>query len=221
MKYLWDEKNREGYNNRSGFYKTKNELDFILKHLNTCPNIILDMGGGSGRFAKPLIQRGHDVTVVDLNAEAIELCKESGIIKAYCRDIRDLLPEKFDVVTAIELFLVTTPLEVFNAAYDQLKTDGILIFVGTNKRSWRYKLHNLRKRKSKNFGELTIDEYLELLKWSRFELIDIKGFNWMPFRVNSNNILIPLFTFIERILGLGRWLNQSPWLLVACRKKEN
>jgi SAM-dependent methyltransferase len=219
--YLWDQFNPSGYYNRMGFYKTKLELDFILRHVNANKQVILDIGGGSGRFAVPLIQNGHEVTVVDLNAEAIRLCKERGIKNAFCKDIRDLQPAEYNVVIAIELFLVTSPSEVFNAAYKQLKKDGIFIFVGTNKKSWRNKLHNLRKKKSKNLGELTIEEYKGLLNLSKFEQIDIKGFNWMPFRVNSNNILIPFFALIEKILKLGSWLNQSPWLLVACRKIGN
>jgi SAM-dependent methyltransferase len=219
--YLWDQFNPSGYYNRMGFYKTKLELDFILQHVNTNKKVILDIGGGSGRFAVPLIQKGHEVTVVDLNAEAIRLCKERGVKNAYCKDIRELPPEKYDVVTAIELFLVTSPAEVFNTAHNQLKDNGIFIFVGTNKLSWRNKLHNLRKGKSKNLGELTIKEYFELLRSSKFEAIDIRGFNWMPFRVNSNNMLIPFFALIEKSLKLGSWLTQSPWLLFACRKIES
>ena len=218
--YQWDIKNPNGYNNKSGIYKTKIELDFILKYINKGQKAILDMGGGSGRFALPLLNLGHDVTVVDLNAEAIKICSERGINKAFCRDIRDVLPDKFDVVIAIELFLVTTPSEVFDAAYKQLKQDGIFIFVGTNKKSWRYKLHNLRKVKAKNYGEFTGKEYKKLLKSSNFEIIKMKGFNWMPFRVNSDNRLIPFFAFIEKALKLNYWINQSPWLLVACRKTE-
>jgi hypothetical protein len=53
-----------------------------------------------------------------------------------------------------------------------------------------------------------------------FDIIDIKGFNWLPFKIGSNNILIPLFSKIESIFRLNKWLGQSPWLLFACKKRS-
>jgi 2-polyprenyl-3-methyl-5-hydroxy-6-metoxy-1,4-benzoquinol methylase len=218
MKYLWDENNPKGYSNRSGFYKTKKEYQFIRSHISNPKNTILDMGGGSGRFALPLIRSGFDVTVVDLNPDAIELCKQKGITKSFCCDIREFQSAGYDIVLAIELFLVTAPEEVFKLSYQYLLDNGLFIFVGTNKNSWRYKLHNFRKDRSKNYGELSLKEYKFLVANNGFEIIDIKGFNWMPFKVNSNNLLIPFFSQIESITRLGKWLNQSPWLLFACKK---
>lgn len=216
--YLWDQNNPTGYFNRMGFYKTKVELDFILTHVLKKDSHILDLGGGSGRFAIPLMKLGHDVTVVDLDNDAIQLCKARGVEKAYCNDIRNINLPLFDVVLAIELFLVTTPQDVMNVVNNQLKENGIFIFVATNKLSWRYKLHSLRKKKTKNLGEFSLSEYKDMITNKGFEIIDIKGFNWMPFRVNSNSILIPFFTLIESLFRLNKWLGQSPWLLFACRK---
>lgn len=221
MSYLWDEENPQGYFNRSGIYKTKVELDFIKSHISINQNVILDMGGGSGRFAVPLIKEGFDVTVVDLNQDAIKLCKERGIIKSFCADIKEFHSLGYDAVLAIELFLVTTPEEVFKVANQKLSKDAIFIFVGTNKNSWRYKLHNFRSKKSINYGELSIQEYEKLLIQNGFKIISLKGFNWIPFKVNSNNILIPFFAKIESLFRLDRWLSQSPWLLFSCQKTSS
>jgi 2-polyprenyl-3-methyl-5-hydroxy-6-metoxy-1,4-benzoquinol methylase len=218
MDYLWDERNPKGYFNRSGIYKTKVEYNFIRLHISTSKQSILDIGGGSGRFALPLINEGFDVTVVDLDQTAIELCKQKGITKSYCCDIRNIDLTGYNVVLAIELFLVTPPQEIIRVSNQKLDKDGLLIFVGINKNSWRNKLHNLRARKSKNYGELNIKEYKNLITTYGFQIIDIKGFNWMPFKVNSNNILIPLFSKLESALRLNKWLNQSPWLLFVCQK---
>jgi len=224
--YLWDEKNPKGYYNRAGIYKTKVEYDFIKSHilnnqktmvLSRSPQI-LDLGGGSGRFALPLLKSGFDITVVDLDPKAIELCKHKGITKSYCCDIRNTDLTGFDVILAMELFLVTPPADVFKVSNQKLVKEGLFIFVGTNKNSWRNKLHNLRKRKSKNYGELSVKEYEDLVLVNGFEIIDIKGFNWIPFKVNSNNILIPVIAKLESVLRLNKWLYQSPWLLFACKK---
>ena len=78
----------------------------------------------------------------------------------------------------------------------------------------------MRAKKSKNYGELTVKEFKELVVEDGFKIVDIKGFNWLPFKIGSNNILIPLFSKIESIFRLYRWLSQSPWLLFACKKRS-
>jgi predicted RNA methylase len=219
--YLWDINNPEGYGNRSGYYKTQIEYDFIRSHIPDPKQMILDMGGGSGRFALPLVELGYDLTVIDLDSNAIDICKQNGIEKSFNCDIRNFDSGFFDVVLAMELFLVTPPHEVFDVANRKLLMNGTFIFVATNKKSWRYKLHNLRIRKSKNYGEFSLKEYKGLISKFGFSVIDVKGFNWIPFRVNSNNILISGFAKIENILRLNKWLDQSPWLIFACRKNKN
>lgn len=219
-KYLWDIDNPAGYNNRSGHYKTRLEYDFIIKHLSINHKRILDLGGGSGRFAVPLLKKGLSVTILDINEQAIHLCKQRNIKNSFCIDFRDFDENDFDAVLAIELFLVTPPEDVFKVASDSLNDKGLFIFVATNNNSWRYHLHNLRKKKTINLGEFSIEEYKQMLNTYKFSIIDIKGFNWLPFTVNSNNFLIPVFTYIERKFLLNNWLQQSPWLLFACRKEE-
>src|ERR1035437_848366 len=216
--FQWEIENPKGYNNRSGIYKTRIEFNFIKSHISNLQKSILDLGGGSGRFALPLIKEGYDVTVVDLDSNAIELCKKRGITKSYCNDIRDFESIDFDIVLAIELFLVTSPKVVLEVANRKVSKNGLFIFTATNKDSWRYKLHNLKTNKSKNYGEFSLSEFENLIIENGFSIIDIKGFNWMPFKVNSNNILIPLISKLESFFRLDKWLGQSPWLLFAVKK---
>jgi len=84
LKYLWDEDNPLGYKNRMGLYKTKMELEFIKSCLPNHKLEILDIGGGSGRFALPLSKLNHDVTTIDISKDAIDLAKHKGLIKSYC-----------------------------------------------------------------------------------------------------------------------------------------
>lgn len=58
MNYNWDVSDPLAYNNKMGHYKTKIENDFILKYLTKGCNTILDIGGGSGRFAIPIYNLG-------------------------------------------------------------------------------------------------------------------------------------------------------------------
>ena len=218
LKYLWDENNPLGYKNRMGLYKTKRELEFIKSCLPNHKLEILDIGGGSGRFALPLSQLNHDVTIIDISNDAIELAKQKGLMKSYCINLIDFNGKKYDVALAIELFLVTEPNEVFKNSNRLIKKGGILIFVCTNNQSWRYKLRNLRKNKTKNYDNYNLIQYKELLYNNEFEVDKIEGFNWMPFSVNSNNILIPFFEKLEKLFMFKKWLQQSPWFLIACKK---
>ena len=57
MTYIWDI--NTGYATKGGKYKTEREISFIKKHMPDRKTKILDIGGGSGRFAIPLTQMGH------------------------------------------------------------------------------------------------------------------------------------------------------------------
>jgi hypothetical protein len=54
MQYIWDVSNPRTYNNRSGCYKFQRERGFIVNHGANPLERILDIGGGSGRYAVDL-----------------------------------------------------------------------------------------------------------------------------------------------------------------------
>lgn len=214
--YQWDINNPLGYKNAMGRYKTEFEMDFIMTCLNSELNKVIDLGGGSGRFAIPLINRGFDVTIIDIDETAINMAKQSGVLKAFCKDLREIDEFDFDTALAIELLMVSNPVDIIKKAYQILKPNGIIIFVSANTNSWRFWLRKLKNKK--NSYDLSYKQYKQLLGDSNFEIIKSKGFMWMPFKVNSNNILISIFAKIEKILQLGKWKNQSPWLIIAAKK---
>jgi len=219
--YLWDTSNPLGYGNRMGVYKTASVVKFVKRHVTRLTNNILDMGGGSGRIALPLVNDGFsDLTLIDQDEEAIHLCHQKGISNAFCTSINSFDQTGFDTVLAIELFIVTPPNEVLKQANKRLREGGIFIFIGTNKSSWRYWLHQQRKKTTKNLGEYTLYEYKQLVINNGFSISRIEGYNWMPFKVNSNSALIPVFAYIERMFFLRYWLEQSPYLLFACIKEK-
>jgi 2-polyprenyl-3-methyl-5-hydroxy-6-metoxy-1,4-benzoquinol methylase len=220
--YLWDTSNPLGYGNRMGTYKTARVVDFVKRHIRALTDNILDMGGGSGRIALPLVKAGFsNLTLIDLDEEAINLSRRKGIPNAFCININNFDQTGFDVIMAIELFIVTPPEEVLINANKKLREGGIFIFTGTNKSSWRYWLHKQRKKTTKNLGEFTLGEYKQLVNNKGFRILTIEGYNWMPFKVNSNTVLMPIFAFIERIFFLRYWLRQSPYLLFACVKEKS
>jgi hypothetical protein len=88
LRYIWDEENPEGYANRIGRYRTDVESRFLFDHLGPSPLRILDMGGGSGRFGGALSDRGHDVTLIDKNPEAVALPGDAVFSARLCATSR-------------------------------------------------------------------------------------------------------------------------------------
>ena len=104
MTYLWDIEN--AYASKSGKYKTTIETQFISKYIGINKKKILDIGGGSGRFAIPLSNQGHDLTVVEPNKEAIEILKKrNSEIKVINSSFEEAnITGLFDVILVIEVF---------------------------------------------------------------------------------------------------------------------
>ena len=219
MAYQWDIDNPRTYNSRMGKYRTKIEFDFICDSL-TRQVSILDIGGGSGRFAIPLHDAGHDVTVIDKNGEAIEL------LNGRCPNIRCLVEDfeatrvsqKYDFILSIEVLdYFKDWSSVFRTIYGLLNEDGLFVFTATNKSSWRTIARNLI-RDDYGYTQMSAREYLRFVEDSSFVVQRCTGFSWIPLGVGSNSRLVSVFANLERGLRLNRWIAQSPHLLFAVRK---
>ena len=224
--YLWDIENPKGYANAMGRYKTRRELAFLLAHVSEARQRVMDAGGGSGRFAMPLAERGHDVTVVDISQDALRLLhrRKHPRVSTRCADfLRQTFDNQFDVVIAIESipsFTSVTLEGLFAKIHSVLRPGGRFVFTTLNSRSWRHALHTLRGRKCVRYNVAGPTDYQTALRKAGFELLSMDGLMWMPFAVTSNSRLVPLFESIERALHLNRWLGQSPWLLVAAQRSS-
>lgn len=219
--YLWDVKNPKGYKNRMGSYKTRIQLDFILKQIKEKKMRILDIGGGSGRFAIPIKLKGHDVTVIELDNNAINLLKKrEDKIKTILMDFNDFITDtKYDIIICMEVLqYFPSYCNSFKRIFDMLKNDGIFIFTVVNSSSWRYFLRKLKKHT--NYNITSYRDYLKLLKSNNFRIINKKGFQWIPLTVNSNSRMVLLFSYLEKILFLDKCFIQSPYLLFAVRKNS-
>lgn len=56
------------------------------------------------------------------------------------------------------------------------------------------------------------------LKKKGFYIIASEGFNWIPFKHNSNNRLIDFFDYAEKILKLNRILSLAPEFIICAKK---
>ena len=93
---------------------------------------ILDVGGGGGRHAVWLAQRGHDVTIADISAAGLEIAEraagEAGVEIATVRmdfDTDPIPPGPWDVI--VDFHFIKRYL--FPAFLEVLRPGGLLVFV--------------------------------------------------------------------------------------------
>jgi ubiquinone/menaquinone biosynthesis C-methylase UbiE len=223
MSYLWDVSNKVTYNNRTGLYKFQKEYSFIKRHLNKQSIKVLDICGGSGRFALPLLNTVDSITVLDINQEAIDILNQKASnIKTYCCDFMNFESNiKFDFVILIEAIGYFDDKELlFENINKLLNSNGLLIFQVTNPKSWRYFLRKLKNifKKRTLYSEPNINDLLKILNNKNFEIVEIEGMNWIPLPLSSNSIFVEFFIWIESLFKLNKWINQSPWLMISVKK---
>ena len=220
--YNWDYLNKKAYNNTIGKYRTEIELKFISKHIDKENDKILDIAGGSGRIAIPLLKYSNSITVTDINTKAMQILEERDLgIKTIEGDFsKTEFKDHYSLILCIEgpdYFQDWD--ELFGKISNLLEDRGKCIFTYTNPKSWRYRLRKVKNVNKENpYKVIELEELKKLLLRKGFEVKEIKGFNWMPFSVSSNNPLVGLFATLERKLGLYKWYSQSPWMLIYIKK---
>ncbi|GAB3693418.1 hypothetical protein GCM10027592_13270 [Spirosoma flavus] len=221
--YSWDYLYSNAYNNRTGRYKSKTQLNFIIKHLNRKPLRILDVAGGSGRFAIPLLNYSSDITVVDINQNAIDILKSRNEkISAICTDfMKAEFNKTYSSIVCIEALCYFPNIqEVISKMNKLLDDNGNIIFTYTNTDSWRYWLRKLKALAGgeSSYYDVNLTELKKILNDCQFEIEAVEGMNWIPLPLTSNNILVDFFVFLEQKLNLKNWQSQSPWLLISAKK---
>ena len=218
MTYKWDINIH--YGTKGGKYKTEKQMSFVNKYLPKKKINILDIGGGSGRFAIPLEKIGHNLTVIEPNKNALDILESRNnniiLINEKFEDYKS--KDCFDMVIAIELIEYISDLNTFlKKVYNLLNDNSFFIFTSPNNKSLKFLVRKLFPY-NKYFYTHGVKKYRQLLKDNLFEVIDIEGYNWIPFRTNSNSQFVPLFATIENILQLGKWVSQSPEILYCSNK---
>jgi len=219
---FWDLTNPLGYANRMGSYKTKVEYEFIRAHLPTAPARVLDIGGGVGRFADKLQNDGHDVTVNDIDPRSLRVLRErlQPCPKTLPGDLLSIdATEKFDCALAIECLENMPFKQAIARIHSLLNPGGVVVFTVLNSGSWRFAARRILGRTLAIEYVMTSRAYFEACLGSGFEILAMRGLMWMPFVVNSNSFLVPLFENVERCFRLSSIHPQSPWLLIAARRQ--
>ena len=208
MQYQWDVSNTKTYNNRVGKYKFRKQFEFIVRNGNNKLDKILDIAGGSGRFALPLYEYSKDINVLDINAEALQILKIRNLnIKTIQGDFIDTqIEDVFSFILCIEALGYFDDLDrFFNKVNVLLSDEGRFVFMYNNPKSWRFLLRRIKhiKKGAHSYKEVSLTELKTILTKSNFKIVEMQGMNWMPLPLSSNSRLVYLFEFIEKWFGFS------------------
>ena len=74
----------------SYFFRSYDEMPQLEQAaLDLAKGTILDIGAGAGSHSLILQSRGLDVTALDLSEDAVQCCRERGILKSVCGRVQD------------------------------------------------------------------------------------------------------------------------------------
>lgn len=218
--YRWDVENRT----KLGQYLTQVEWSFLapflkIHRIKNC----LDLGCGSGRFTLPFYAQGVKMTCLDLDPLGLEqLAKKCPKAKIIRRDVSKKLPfadQTFDGLISFEFVDYMENLDAFFAECARvLAPKSSFVFTCGNKNSYKRYLYEILG-KDKGRYLFSYDQIKALLEKNGFTLQKTRGFNWLPFRRDSNNPLIPIFAHLEKNLDLAKLPQFSPWVYYEARKK--
>ncbi len=121
--------------------------EIIVREYNGKPELILDLGCGTGRMTLELAERGYDMTGIDYSADMLDLAREAAEVKnkdvlLLCQDMREFeLYGTVDVtVSCLDCINhLTKPADVekvFRLVHNYLIPDGLFIFDINGKRKF-------------------------------------------------------------------------------------
>jgi SAM-dependent methyltransferase len=173
-----------------------------------------------------LAKKGHRVTVVEKCVEASKILSlrtindEITIVTKRFEDFQ--CNNLFDVVIMMETIQYFNNLMwLFKKINKLLRKGGLFLFTGLNSSSPKYIIRKRFLNHTEYPCVANLTNYKDVLRITGFMILKVEAFNWLPFRVNSNSPLIPLFIEIERTLQLKKCLRYGPELMFSAKKTHD
>jgi SAM-dependent methyltransferase len=213
---------------RWGAYVSEIETRAILEAQSLAgkPGQALEMGCEGGRWSKLLSDLGWQMTCVDINGETLSICQQKvpGAKCVLARPGDKTIPadaNSVDLLLCIEVAPVIESGWFLGESARTLRAGGILVGVVLNRvsaRAWMHARKNTIRGDGSDFYKTPYRNWREKLCQAGFQPVREEGFCWGPFGRTSNSPWIPLFTKVERLLGLHRLTWLSPWIVFIARK---
>jgi ubiquinone/menaquinone biosynthesis C-methylase UbiE len=189
------------------------------------PLRVLEVGCGSGRITLLLHDMGLNVVGLDVHPVPLAAFQRQSNAVSLVQANALRLPfvdTSYDCVVGIQVLDYMALQPFLQECNRVLCNAGLLIFQALNRWSYKSMLKRLVGRRAErriSRSSLCSREVLHATVGHGFELQAVSGYNWGPFRRESNSPLVWLAALIEQKLGLDRYCSISPWILVAARKK--
>ncbi|MFC3865642.1 bifunctional 2-polyprenyl-6-hydroxyphenol methylase/3-demethylubiquinol 3-O-methyltransferase UbiG [Alcaligenes aquatilis] len=174
-------------------------LDWILSYTGSLAGKqVLDIGCGGGILSESLAQSGADVTGIDLAERSLKIARlhslESGVPVKYemisAEDMADQHPERFDVVTCMEMLEhVPDPGSIIAACAKLVKPGGWVFFstLNRNPKSFlfaivgaEYLLRLIPKGTHSYEGFIKPSELISSARRSGLDALALKGLEYNP-----------------------------------------
>ena len=177
-------------------------LDFIDQRTGLNGKEVIDVGCGGGILSESMAQRGAQVTGIDMGEAPLSVARlhqlESGVEVNYQRITAEEMatenPEKFDVVTCLEMLEhVPDPASVIKACADLVKPGGHVFFSTINRNPKAYMLAIVGAEYLLKMLPKGTHDYSKFIKPSEMEawirhadltLSEITGMTYNPFTKN-------------------------------------
>lgn len=207
---------------RSPYGEPNQETLNLFTNLQKGANI-LDVGGGDGRYALPLAQRGYNVTVLDVDIPHLErlnvnaqnvLTKGAGKIESFLADATEEYPDQvrqtqFDAVLTAGFAYLIPPDElkpVFTRMAEAVKPGGLLIVeFATNRDRRDPEGNSLIGKEEYNY---THEEGTETLN----ELYKESGLNPQPREKTVIHFETPYYMHTDLIISHGTKPDPTSWV---------
>jgi len=219
---------RAAFESRFVAHTSQLEREFILyaHELASAPTVALDYGCEAGRFSQILAERGWSLICADVDACALELCKQR-IPEARCVLVTEdnrVLPcgdNALGMILCIEVPVIGA--EWFaDEATRTLRPGGLLVGVFHNQLSWRGLAGHLLAsvRGDLDWYSRKYPEWRRSLTRRGFTVVRETGCRWAPFPRLSDSVLLPLFLAAEQALRLPKLTVISPQVIFVARKNN-
>jgi SAM-dependent methyltransferase len=215
---------------RLGKYITDIEANFIslcLAALNKKPILILDAGAGSGRHVPLLSGFASWILATEIDPKLVGRIKKTAynvlpLLVSSASENFPVMDNSMDCILCLEVPYIAEQDWFFSECRRVLRPEGIVIFNITNRHSWKGFLAMFHP-KHYRFGSVgyyqnSYQDIKKLLKKYGLFVSRAIGLNWIPFKRDSDIVLVNFSAAVEKTMQLRKVVYWSPWVLLEARQ---